>query len=190
MGWAVPHWTLLCSGILSGSRMPHSIWSLWNALIHWPDDWIYGNLRLEYWIFVKKIERTLIAMVRITVITSNEPFSTQLSGRDGSYSQMAVDVSTAAIFVMCVITLTSVRLMTWPKQLYWSLGKKVQLVGNLGDLRELVLLCRPHRKMSTFKGSLNSFTFHSITWGIFECESVKLLKCQMSSEMEQCLFLL
>ena len=59
-----------------------------------------------------QLERTLIAIVRIAAITSKEPFSTRLSGREGSYSQMAVDVSTAAIFVIWVITSTSARLTT------------------------------------------------------------------------------
>ena|SRR5882724_5006888 len=45
-------------------------------------------------------------------ITSREPFNTQLSGRDGSYSQIAVAISMAAIFVICVITSTSARLTT------------------------------------------------------------------------------
>jgi len=54
-------------------------------------------------IFCKKARKgreTLIASVWIAAITSSEPLSTWLSGRDGSYSQMVVVVSTAAIFVM------------------------------------------------------------------------------------------
>ena len=47
---------------------------------------------------------TLIARVRMVAITSSEPPNIQLSFRVGSYSQMAVDVSTAAIFVIRSIT--------------------------------------------------------------------------------------
>ena len=47
---------------------------------------------------------TLIARVRIAAITSREPPKTRLSSRLGSYSQMAVAFSTAAIFVMCPIS--------------------------------------------------------------------------------------
>jgi hypothetical protein len=45
-------------------------------------------------------ERTLIAMVRMTAITSREPLRTRLLGRAGSYSQIAVAFSIAANFVM------------------------------------------------------------------------------------------
>ena len=41
----------------------------------------------------------------------------RLSSRVGSYSQIAVAFSTAAIFVMCPITSTFPRLITCPKQL-------------------------------------------------------------------------
>ena len=60
---------------------------------------------------------TLIASVRIAAITSREPPRTRLSARVGSYSQMAVAFSTAAIFVMWPITSTLPRLTTCPKQL-------------------------------------------------------------------------
>jgi len=61
--------------------------------------------------------QTLIASVRIAATTSSEPLSIWLLGREGSYSQMAVVVSTAAIFVMRSITATFARLMTWPRHL-------------------------------------------------------------------------
>ena len=61
---------------------------------------------------LRVMQRTLIVIVQIAVITSNELFNTRLSGRDGSYSQMAIDVSMAAIFVIWVITSTSARLTT------------------------------------------------------------------------------
>ena len=73
---------------------------------------------LQLWKVAKVVESTIgrfpdvIAIVRMAAITSNEPFSTRLSGRDGSYSQMAVEVSTAASFVMWFITSTSARLTT------------------------------------------------------------------------------
>ena len=60
---------------------------------------------------------TLIASVQIAAITSSEPPRTQLSGRVGSYSQIAVAFSTAAIFVMFCITSTLPRLTTCPRHL-------------------------------------------------------------------------
>lgn len=43
---------------------------------------------------------TLIASIQIAAITSSEPPRTRLSERVGSYSQIAVEFSTAAIFVI------------------------------------------------------------------------------------------
>ena len=43
---------------------------------------------------------TLIASVQMAAITSREPPKTRLSSRVGSYSQIAVAFSTAAIFVI------------------------------------------------------------------------------------------
>ena len=60
---------------------------------------------------------TLIARVQIAAMTSREPLNTRLSGRDGLYSQMAVVVSTTAIFVMWSITSTFARLTTWARHL-------------------------------------------------------------------------
>ena len=48
----------------------------------------------------RKGRETLIASVQMAAITSSEPLRMQLLGRDGSYSQMAVVVSIAAIFMM------------------------------------------------------------------------------------------
>jgi hypothetical protein len=53
---------------------------------------------------VVKQTRTLIASVQVAAMTSKDPFSTWLSDKDGSYFQIAVVVSTAAIFVMWSIT--------------------------------------------------------------------------------------
>ena len=108
-----------------------------NIAVKWYFEWVLNSAfnlkllerfdtlpgRLNLWQvreprYLMATQRTLMAIVRIAAITSNEPFSTRLSGRDGSYSQMAVDVSTAAIFVIWVITSTSARLRTWPKQLF------------------------------------------------------------------------
>ena len=66
---------------------------------------------------INKNKITLIAIVRMAAITSSDPPKTRLSSRDGSYSQMAVAFSTAAIFVICFMTLMFLRLTTWPKQL-------------------------------------------------------------------------
>lgn len=57
-------------------------------------------------------KHTLMASVQMAAMTSNEPFNTWLSNSEGSYSQMAVVVSTAAILVIRAITLTFPRLMT------------------------------------------------------------------------------
>jgi len=122
MRWAVPHRTLLWRGILRVSWKPHSNCSFSNASIRCPDDWICGKLGNRD--SGRLIWPTLIARVRIAAVMSKEPFSTQLSGSDGSYSQIAVAVSTAAILVIWVITSTSARLTTWPKQLYWWMSGK------------------------------------------------------------------
>ena len=61
---------------------------------------------------------TLIASVQIAAITSSEPPRTRLSERVGSYSQIAVEFSTAAIFMMWDITSTFPRFITCPKQLH------------------------------------------------------------------------
>jgi hypothetical protein len=117
--YAVPHLTLLWSGILRGSTIPHSICSFSNASMRCPEDWICSEGRKSDGHQWHKKRRTLIASVRIAAITSKEPFSTRLSGSDGSYSQMAVVISTAAIFVMWSITSMFARLTTWPRQLEW-----------------------------------------------------------------------
>src|SRR5258707_15022824 len=65
----------------------------------------------------KKRKATLIAMVDIAAITSNDPPSTQLPYKSGSYSQMAVAFSTAAILVIWPITSTLARLTMCSRQL-------------------------------------------------------------------------
>src|SRR5271168_5614119 len=64
----------------------------------------------------KICERTLIASVRIAAMTSSDPPNTRLPSSDGSYSQIAVALTTA-IFVMCFITSTFARLTTCPRHL-------------------------------------------------------------------------
>ena len=63
--------------------------------------------------------------VQIAAITSREPPKMRLLSRVGSYSQIAVAFSTAAIFVIQAITSTFPRLMTCTKQLekVWSVYK-------------------------------------------------------------------
>ena len=68
-------------------------------LMHWLDAWIFT------------------ASVRITEITSNDPPRTRLSARSGSYSHMALAVSTAPIFVIWLMTVMFARLTTWAKHL-------------------------------------------------------------------------
>src|ERR1700710_6002 len=48
----------------------------------------------------------------MAAITSRDPLSTRFSGRDGSYSQMAWVVSTAAIFVIFAMKSTFARFIT------------------------------------------------------------------------------
>ena len=69
---------------------------------------------------VKRKAVTLIASVRMAAITSRDPPKTRLPGRLGSYSQMAVAFSTAAIFVMWPIMSTLPRLMTCARKLQWN----------------------------------------------------------------------
>ena len=56
----------------------------------------------------------------MAAITSSKPPRTRLSSRVGSYSQIAVAFSTAAIFVIRFITSTFPRLTTCPKHLMWK----------------------------------------------------------------------
>jgi hypothetical protein len=58
------------------------------------------------------VKQAFIARVWIAVTTSKDLFNTWLSGRDGSYSQIAFVVSTAAIFVIWAITSNFARLIT------------------------------------------------------------------------------
>ena len=73
--------------------------------------------QVRWWERNNKKGHTLIASVQIAATTSSELLSIWLSGREGSYSQMAVVVSTAAIFVMRSITATFARLTTWLRHL-------------------------------------------------------------------------
>jgi hypothetical protein len=62
-------------------------------------------------------DQTLIANVRIAEIMSNALPSTRLPCRDGSYSQIAVAVSTAASFVMWDIKATIAKFTMWARHL-------------------------------------------------------------------------
>ena len=123
--------------------------------------------------------------MQIAAITSKELFNTRLSGRDGSYSQIAVVVSTAAIFVIWAITSTSAKLTTWPKQLCPksesdnSDQSKDSDQSKEKNLRKLIFLCRPRvdivkTKISLSMDLLNSFTFFSIAWRVVEGEGEEL----------------
>ena len=78
---------------------------------------------------------TLIARVRIAAITSSELPRTQLSSQVGSYSQMVVAFSTAAIFVIWPIMSTFPRLMTCPKQLQLKWRVQQVKIKHYWDLR-------------------------------------------------------
>ena len=88
-----------------------------------------------------KLRLTLIARVQIAAITSREPPNTRLSGRVGSYSQIAVVVSIAAIFVMLLITSTLARLTTCAKQL--QEGSKRRNARNKSKCTVVVVQQRP-----------------------------------------------
>lgn len=60
---------------------------------------------------------TLMIKVRRAAMESSEPLTMRLLGSNGSYSQMAVVVSTTANLVMWDITSTVARLMTWARHL-------------------------------------------------------------------------
>ena len=60
---------------------------------------------------------TFIAKVLIAAITSNDPPSTRLFSSIGSYSQIAVAGSTAAILVIWDMTSTLPKLTTCPRHL-------------------------------------------------------------------------
>ena len=59
----------------------------------------------------------MIANVQTTEMTSNTPFNTQLSGRVGLYSHIAVVFGMAAIFMMWPMNAIFPMLTTWPKHL-------------------------------------------------------------------------
>ena len=60
---------------------------------------------------------TLTASVRTTATTSMASLITRLSVNSGLYSQMAVAVATAEIFVISPMNMTLPRFTTWPRQL-------------------------------------------------------------------------
>jgi hypothetical protein len=60
---------------------------------------------------------TLIANVRMAEITSKAPPSTRFPSSEGSYSQIAVTVSTAANLVIWDMKATIPKLMTWVRHL-------------------------------------------------------------------------
>ena len=77
--------------------------------------------QVRFWEKVnKKRWQTLIASMQIAAMTSSEPLSTQLSGKDRPYSQIVVAISTTTILVMWSITSTFARLTTWPRHLWYS----------------------------------------------------------------------
>ena len=115
MANAVPHRTLLCKGILSGFLIPDWTWSSLNRSIRVPDAWIcWESAEINDHM---TLSLTLIASVRIVAITSKPPLETQFEGRAGSYSQIAVFVSTAAILVMWDITSIVARFITCARHL-------------------------------------------------------------------------
>lgn len=109
---------------LGNSTQDLSALKVLNALSRHLDLSKHGGMRYDIARIVPT--RTLIARVRIAAITSSEPPRTRLSSRVGSYSQMVVAFSTAAIFVICPITSTFPRLTTCPKHLSskWKLERK------------------------------------------------------------------
>jgi hypothetical protein len=87
--------------------------ALWRRLDLWK--------KLHVWMIMNET-LTLIDRVQIAAITSREPPNTRFPSRVGSYSQIAVTFSMAAILVICPITSMFLRLTTCPRQL-----KQIQL---------------------------------------------------------------
>ena len=76
-------------------------------------------MRCQY-IFTNGMKReihTLMARVQMVAMTSKDPPRTWFTGNLGSYSHMAVVVSTAAILVMWDIMSMLVRFTTCPRHL-------------------------------------------------------------------------
>lgn len=96
-------------------------------------------------------------MVRIDVITSKDPPRTRLLGKVGSYSHMAEAVSTAAIFVMWLITATFAMLMTCVKHLNCLVNGHTTNNG-VGHLRELILGRVPWLIAPSIVKGFNGFT--------------------------------
>ena len=72
----------------------------------------------------KQKKVTLMASVRTAAITSKERPRMRLVSSDGSYSQMAVAVSMAAILVMCPMTVMFPMLTTCSKQLKQNVSRQ------------------------------------------------------------------
>ena len=113
--YAKPHWMMLWRGILSSWVIPHLICSLSKYSMHCPDNchWLIWELTSDSWL--KKL--TLIARVWTMVMTSKDPPRTWLADSWGSFSHIAVIVSTAAILVICDMMSISARLITCLRQL-------------------------------------------------------------------------
>lgn len=71
----------------------------------------------QYFVITDDSKLTLIAKVQIVAMASKPPFEIRLEGRAGSYSQIAVFVSTADIFVMCDMTSIVAKLTTCARHL-------------------------------------------------------------------------
>ena len=104
---------------------------------------------------IKKRKHTLIAIVRTAAITSNDPPSTWLSYKSGSYSQMVVAFSTAAILVIWPITSTLVRLTICFRQLV--------------DASNIIEITKPGAEPLTEV----DFWLHSMVCTVFGCVEIR-----------------
>ena len=86
---------------------------------------------------------------------SSDPPKTRLSGRSGSYSQMAVVVSTAAIFVICPITSIVPKLTTCPRHLGMGEQQPRNVHEDLEDSHQLVFVRVPFREASDLVETLD-----------------------------------
>ena len=129
---------LLCNGIFKVSSSLQCSWVLSKYSIHCPDTWILSRNGNKWDIYIYFMH-TLIASVKIAVITLSNPLNTWLPGSDGLYSQIALAFLTTAILVMHFITSMFARLMTCPMHLdQYNNFKKKQMNKTHGSCSSLV----------------------------------------------------
>jgi len=120
----------------------------------WCTVWMLGSDADEHETQILHIQSlTLIANIQMAAITSRDPLKTRLSHRVGSYSQIAVAFSMAAILVMWDMTSTFPRLTMCPKQLqgivkqvrnnreFWTYGNCCSSLSHLMPQQTRIWIC-------------------------------------------------